>query len=447
MDEDRECARRVDKILDTLCRDIGVRLAGSDADRRTIDFVRDELTRTDAAVSLEAFPVSERWVQEERLEICTKTNWDRFPCSLFSSTPGTGGKAVEAPLCFFASPTDYRHRDLSHLRGKAVVHLGCHIESREKYTRLMEAEPAFLLMADIRYPGSLPLADGLFPSYTKSAGAVPTVNVAYQDAWKWKTDGAEAARLTVVGGMRPSSSCNVIAEIAGRDSGEGMLIVGGHHDTQAGSPGADDNGTGTAAVIELSRLLSARAPHRRTIRLISFGAEEQLSVGSAEYVRRHRTELSRDARFMMNFDSFGSHLGWFELAVNGPSELADHLVRFYEDNRLFMKLIKETIPYADHFPFAAAGIPSAYLGRSNCSAGRFFHHRHDDSVERVSSELVAKVIAASARLLEGFAEDEVLSSPTRMPSDQAQEIARVWDDLFGGWQIEMGDTGTGKEQA
>jgi hypothetical protein len=447
MDEDRECARRVDMILSALCRDIGVRLAGSDADRRTIGFVRDELTRTDAAVSLEAFPISERWVEEERLEVCTKTGWDLFPCSLFSSTPGTSGRAVEAPLCFFASPTDYRQRDLSHLRGKAVVHLGCHIESREQYTRLMEAKPAFLLMADIRYPGSLPLADGIFPSYTKSVGAVPTVNVAYQDAWKWKTDGAEAARLTVVGGMRQSSTCNVIAEIAGRDPGEGMLIVGGHHDTQAGSPGADDNGTGTAAVIELSRLLSARAPHRRTIRLISFGAEEQLSVGSAEYVRRHRTELSRGARFMMNFDSFGSHLGWFELAVNGPSELADYLVRFYEDNRLFMKLLKEIIPYADHFPFAAAGVPSAYLGRSNCSAGRFFHHRHDDSVERVSSELVAQVIVASARLIEGLAEDEVLSFPTRIPNDQTQQIERVWDDLFGGWQVEMGDTGTGKEQA
>ncbi|MCK5006781.1 MAG: M28 family peptidase [Spirochaetales bacterium] len=79
-------------------------------------------------------------------------------------------------------------------------------------------------------------------------------------------------------------------ELAGRDKNSGIIVVGGHHDTQAGSPGADDNGTGTVAVIELTRLFASKAPFRRTIRLISFGAEEQLSVGSANYVRRHRAD-------------------------------------------------------------------------------------------------------------------------------------------------------------
>jgi Zn-dependent M28 family amino/carboxypeptidase len=44
-------------------------------------------------------------------------------------------------------------------------------------------------------------------------------------------------------------------------------------------------------VLELARLLQPR-PRRRTIRLISFGAEEQLSVGSTAYVRAHREETA-----------------------------------------------------------------------------------------------------------------------------------------------------------
>ena len=248
----------------------------------------------------------------ESLEIRFGDLWQSFPCSLFSNTPGTDGKTIEAPLVFFESPTEYQRRDLSHLRGKAVVHLGCHIESRASYQRLMEAEPAFLLFVDIRFPGTAALADGMFPAYTRALGARPTVNVAYMDAWRWKSEGALAARLKVNGGMREGLSQNVVAELPGTDPEAGLIVLGGHHDTQAGSVGADDNASGVAAILEAARVL---APHarKRTIRFISFGAEEQLSVGSADYVRRHRDELSERGTFMANFDSFGSHMGWTEL--------------------------------------------------------------------------------------------------------------------------------------
>jgi len=424
---------RIEYILNILCRDIGVRLAGSDADRRTIEFVRTEMAAAGAAVTVEEFPAYERRVEEEKLEIFAGESWQTFGCSLFSSTPGTEGRPVEAPLVFFASPTDYKRRDLSHLTGKAVVHLGCHIESREQYRRLITARPAFLLMTDIRYPGAAPLADGMFPSYARDIGTVPTVNVAYQDAWRWKTQGAQRARLLVRGGMHDSSSGNVIAELAGKDSLSEILYVGGHHDTQAGSPGADDNASGTAAVIELTRLLAKQAPFRRTIRLISFGAEEQLSVGSADYVRRHRSELSTQSGFMQNFDSFGSHLGWFELTANGSPEMAEYLIKFYENHDLFMRLTTDTVPYADHFPFVAAGIPGAYIGRSNCTAGRFFHHRFDDDIERVSPALMAEVIGASAELLADLAARETLPFPPSIPKQQSAKIEQIWNDLFGGW--------------
>jgi Iap family predicted aminopeptidase len=298
----------------------------------------------------------------------------------------------------------------------------------------VEAQPAFLLMVDIRYPGNEPLADGMFPSYTKDLGAVPTVNVAYMDAWNWKRSGATAARLSVKGGMVAGRSQNVVAELPGRDESAELLIVGGHHDTQAGSPGADDNATGTAAVIELARLLALKAPFRRSIRLISFGAEEQLSVGSAVYVRRHRAELGDRARFMFNFDSFGSHLGWFELVANGPAEMAEMLRRSFEGRGLYLKLDTAAVPYADHFPFVAAGVPAAFLGRSNCTAGRFFHHRFDDITERICPELMAEVISVSAGILEELAEVEPFPFPKAIPGDQIEQNRRYWEDLFGGWE-------------
>jgi aminopeptidase YwaD len=433
-----ELVARVEDILKRLSVDAGVRLAGSEGEKLAVEFIHGQLAASGATVTIEEFPIMERRVELEKLEVQIGNAWQTFGCSLFSGTPGTEGRTLEAPLVFFAAPTDYNCKDLSHLRGKAVVHLGCHIESRNHYRRLVEAKPAFLLMVDIRYPGAEPLADGMFPSYTKDLGAVPTVNVAYMDAWNWKTGGAESARLAVKGGMYEGYSQNIIVELLGRDRKAGLIIVAGHHDTQANSPGADDNGSGTVAVIELTRLLASKAPFRRGFRLISFGAEEQLSVGSANYVRRHRTDLIEQARFMFNFDSIGSHLGWFDLVANGPPEMGEIFIKLYEARGLYMNLNTAAVPYADHFPFVAAGVPSAYLGRSNCTAGRFFHHRSDDNIQRVSTELLADVISASAEILAELADAESIPFPNAIPEDQSEQVKRYWEDLFGGW----GETGS-----
>lgn len=431
---DRESPERIKQILEKLTVDIGVRLAGSSSEEETVEYLGDQFAGFGAEVQVERFPVRQRLVEEERLEIQLGGSWRSFPCSLFSNTPGTGGQQVEAPLCFFESPAEYLRDDLSLLRGKAVVHLGCHIESRESYRRLVEAWPAFLLFVDIRYPGQVPLADGMFPAYTESIGALPTANVAYMDAWQWKKEGATAARLCVKGGMKESTSQNVIATLPGTDGSAGVLIAGAHHDTQAGSPGADDNGTGVAALLEIARLAGGRGPFKRSIRLISFGAEEQLSVGSASYVRQHRKDLVENALFMLNFDSFGSPMGWTELTANGPREMVDYLLRFYREKSFYMKPDSQVMPYADHFPFVAAGIPGVFITRNNCTAGRFFHHRPDDDIYHVSPSLLADWTCVSALLLEELANVESLPFPGTIPSEQADRAALFWKDLFGGWQ-------------
>jgi hypothetical protein len=430
----RASAERLEADLRVLAQDIGVRLAGSEGEQAAARYLQEQLAQTSAQVHAESFPMRERRVESEELEVRLSGSWQRFPSSLFSNTPGTGGRWLEAPLAFFEAPAEYGRADLSHLKGKAVVHLGCHIESREHYRLLMVAGPAFLLFVDVRYPGTVPLADGMFPAYTDALGAVPTVNVAYMDAWRWKKEGATAARLRVRGGMREAESQNVIAEFPGTVAGGEIVLAGGHHDTQAASPGADDNGTGAAAVLELARLLGRLAPLRRTVRLVSFGVEEQLSVGSAQYVRRHRAQLVERGGFLLNFDSFGSHLGWLELIAGGPQAMADYLRAVYERHDLYLALTTRVMPYADHFPFLAAGLPAVSVLRSNCTAGRFFHHRPDDDLSRVSVDLLARVLDASLEALVELAGAERLPFPVRISEEQSREVADCWNDLFGGWQ-------------
>lgn len=418
-----------------LTETIGVRLAGSPGEAQAADYVAAEFERQGAKVHHEAFPVQRRDVREQQLQVFHDGAWHDAGCSLFANTPGTAGEWVEAPLEFFAGPTGYQQADLAPLlRGRVVLHLGCHIESRENYRRLVAAAPAGVLMVDVRYPGASPLADAIFPVYAKACGAVPTLNVAYLDAWRWRERGATRARFRVVGGPRPAESANVIADLPGRDPAAGIIFLGGHHDTQADSVGADDNGSATAGLIELARVL-APVPRRRTIRLISFGAEEQLSVGSSAYVRRHRAELARDGRCLFNFDSFGSLLGWNTLWGSGPVELDALMPEYFRRHGQQVRRESGVLPYADHFPFVAAGVPALTLMRWNCASGRFFHHRPDDDISRVSGEVMAASLNAVAEFAADMAAAERLPFPVGIPQHEQPAVTRCWEDLFGGWSF------------
>ncbi|HJT16869.1 MAG TPA: M20/M25/M40 family metallo-hydrolase, partial [Thermoanaerobaculia bacterium] len=85
---------------------------------------------------------------------------------------------------------------------------------------------------------------------------------------------------------------NIESEVRGNDE---IIVVGAHYDTVIGSPGADDNATGVAAVIELARRIRSA---KRTIRFVAFANEEPPhfgtpAMGSWQYARRCRERGER----------------------------------------------------------------------------------------------------------------------------------------------------------
>lgn len=423
----------VERHIKILSEEIGIRLAGSLGEKRAEEYIAAELTKYGAEVQIERFPIQERAVEKETLQIKLNGKWESFSCSLLGNALGTKGETIEAPVVFFSSQTDYQREDLSYLSGKAVVHLGSHIEKADNYRRLINAKPAFVLFVDVRFPGTVVTADGMFPAYTHKYGAMTIASVAYMDAWKWKQEEASAARLCIQGDMRKSSSSNIIAELPGAELNSEILFLGSHHDTQANSVGADDNATGVAAILAIAEAL-AKLPRKRAIRLISFGAEEQLSVGSSFYVRKRREELKDRGGCMFNFDSFGSLMGWTNLSCIGSEELGDYINRMFVEQDEYLAVKHEIVPYADHFPFAAAGIPGVYLGRSNCASGRFFHHRPDDTLSKISIPLCTKLIQVGCLSLFKLANAEVMPFQPTVAEESRAEIEKMWQEIFGGWE-------------
>jgi len=85
---------------------------------------------------------------------------------------------------------------------------------------------------------------------------------------------------------------NLEAELRGAERPEQIVLVGAHYDTVVGSPGADDNASGVAGLLELARAL-AQVPRRRSLRFVAFVNEEPPhhhagTMGSQAYARRCR---------------------------------------------------------------------------------------------------------------------------------------------------------------
>jgi hypothetical protein len=75
---------------------------------------------------------------------------------------------------------------------------------------------------------------------------------------------------------------NIIVDLPGKDLPHEVLLLSAHLDAVPGTPGADDDGTGVAALLEAATILRDR-PMRRTVRLVFFNLEEVGLVGSRQY--------------------------------------------------------------------------------------------------------------------------------------------------------------------
>ncbi len=115
--------------------------------------------------------------------------------------------------------------------------------------------------------------------------------------------------LLVAPGYGTTWQYNIVASIPGTRTPERILILGAHHDAMSGGfkndvPGADDNASGVAAMLEVARVLrEIKYVPRNTIRFISFAAEEvvRLLMGSRDYAKK-AAAAEMDIRLMVNMD-------------------------------------------------------------------------------------------------------------------------------------------------
>lgn len=395
---------RIEHDWQVLCDDIGIRLAGSEGEARAARYILDELEKSGCLnCREESFPCRSRKGAEVKVEANLSGGWKIVESAAVTGSGSTEG-TVEGDVVWLEMPEHTCLLKPGSLKGKVAIFFGPLPEEVDAHIRLVEAAPLAVVHVDHRLPFNWVKNDGTYPLWVRKYGFPPTVTVPFPEAWNWRIKGKVRLRINLRMEMVSGESQNVVGEIQGSDPSAGIILVGSHHDSQAGNVGADDNASGVVALLELARLLSLENL-RRTVRFVSFGDEEQLSVGSAEYVIRHREELENIV-LMINFDSIASPLGHHQLFCSGGDDLADYAVDLLGNAGLHVQLKREVVPFADHFPFSVYQVPALWFFRENFPGGRWQHHSIHDNLENVSAEVLADVVAASHALITNTAKAE-----------------------------------------
>jgi Zn-dependent M28 family amino/carboxypeptidase len=168
------------------------------------------------------------------------------------------------------------------------------------------------------------------------------------------------------------STENVIAELPGRASHD-VVGVGAHLDSVAEGPGINDNGTGSAAILEVAENLAGTTPEN-AIRFFWWGAEESGLVGSQYYVDSLSQGQVKKFSAYLNFDMVGSpNFARFVYDGDGStfeapegyltpeSAAIEQLFESFYDSRGLTYEDTEFDGRSDYEAFAVAGIPSGGL--------------------------------------------------------------------------------------
>jgi hypothetical protein len=183
---------------------------------------------------------------------------------------------------------------------------------------------------------------------------------------------------------------NVVGMIPG--TGPDTIIIGAHRDhfgRPAGLwfPGADDNASGTAVILEVARALRGVGLRpQRTIMFISFSGEERDLLGSRLYTSRPIIPLS-STKAMINIDHAGVGNGRLTIGVTGFEKTL--VLEAGQAAGLADKLdVYGFFPGGDHVPFKEAGVPTITV----VSGGIHPHfHQPTDTADTINPEIVQTV--------------------------------------------------------
>ena len=202
---------------------------------------------------------------------------------------------------------------------------------------------------------------------------------------------------------------NVVGVHPGTTRPGDIYIVGAHFDS-VNNPGADDNGSGTAGVLEAARILS-RYSFEATMVFVAFDREEQGLIGSTAYAQQHSTDnilgmISLDMIGYNGSGSNGARIYGRDSSAGIKQDLADAISLY--GNGLFA-VVENRLDASDHAPFENAGFSACLLIEYDVWNNPYYHTSMDsvDTPNYIDYAFATNMVGSTV----GFLSDSAVLIP------------------------------------
>jgi len=372
--------------------EIGEKAAGTAEELEAANLIKDEFERIGLEnVRLEPFEVTYRNYKSCELRMLQPID-KTIPCVTAGTSLSTLPEGISAELidAGFGTMKDYERLRKNGVRTEGKVAL---IERSDRLTYWPDIP--------CRLANDTGVKAVIFTSFNAEHKAfrkeafpfpsTPAIYIPYEEAQDLRDilskNKARVKLKNVIEIDENGVSYNVIGELIGKEYPDEIITVSAHHDSWFG--GAIDNAAAVASILEIAKVLKENYKPKRTMRFISFGAEEsgskeyfEWSVGSSAYVKQHHEENERTiANVNIDVPAYGD-----EIAIRVSPEMASLVEGLIVKLALesFCEVIRQPFHATDQWSFVMAGIPSinfgAGTGGSRQAYEKIYHTNYDTPV-------------------------------------------------------------------
>ncbi|HZU06140.1 MAG TPA: M28 family metallopeptidase [Chloroflexota bacterium] len=354
-----------------LAETIGSRPAGSAQEAAAAAYLAAELTRYGYQTEIQPFPIQVYEERGARVTLLPEGTSVETTALFYSASGEVSGALADAGL---GRPGDWAPGALD---GRVALIERGEIPFAEKVANVAAAGAVAAIVfnnVDGGYTGTLQRPAPI-PAVTlpRAQGLALRERLQHEDL---------SVQVTVDAQLATRESRNVVGVRPGAQPG--AVVVGGHFDSVPAGPGANDNASGTATVLELARVMASR-DYPYTLYFVAFGAEEIGLRGSQYFVSTLAPEARQALRAMVNLDMVG--VG-DEQRLAGSRELVE-LGRAVAETlgiaRLQVSSGASAGASSDHESFQRVGVPVLFVHRMPDPN----YHSPGDRAEHVEPQYLA----------------------------------------------------------
>lgn len=313
----------------------------------------------------------------------------------------SGAGQVEADVVDlgFGQPPDYEGVDVT---GKVCLVVRKTTYHRTSQFRECAAHGGAAMLFVGLAPGNL-IQVGTVTN-TPEMGPIPAITIGTEDAAVLRN--ALAAHrsvrvaLSVTAALSPAIGRNVVGALPGTDPSGAYILIGAHYDSWF--VGASDNGTGTAALLELVRALSGDRDRRWGVVFVAYDGEEIGLYGGYDYLRDHVVAAGEPMLAFFNLETPATGPDDLRaVAHSNQDELAGslELVGMPSLYPFYLRMEQVPVLFGGIIPTDIQGMYRTGLAGFSTACDTPYYHTVEDTPEKVDVDFLARSVEAFERML------------------------------------------------